>query len=80
MSFYFWFGNLLQSLRRQLKVLRIQTSPIQAICVEQDLAAIGDACEKNGRISEGDYEGNTAKNGNDDVRVNPANNAPPGQN
>jgi hypothetical protein len=48
--------------------------------VESASAAIRDACEKNGRISEGGCEGNTAKNGKDDVRVNPANKAPPGQN
>lgn len=43
-------------------------------------AAIRDACEKNGKISEGGCEGNTDKNGKDDVRLNPANKAPPGQN
>jgi hypothetical protein len=48
--------------------------------VESASAAIRNACEKNGRISEGDCEGNTAKNGKDDVRLNPADKAPPGQN
>jgi hypothetical protein len=43
-------------------------------------AAIRDVCEKNGRISEGSCEGNTAKNGKDDIAVNPANKAPLGQN
>ena len=42
-------------------------------------AAIRDACEKNGRISEGGCTGNTDRNGKDDVRLNPANKAPPGQ-
>ena len=48
--------------------------------IESASAAIRDACEKNGRISDGDCEGNTAKNGKDDVRLNPADKAPPGQN
>ena len=43
-------------------------------------AAIRDACEKNGRISEGECTGNTDRNKKDDVRLNPANKAPPGQN
>jgi hypothetical protein len=43
-------------------------------------AAIRDVCEKNGRTSEGGCTGNTDKNGKDDVAVNPANKAPPGQN
>ena len=42
-------------------------------------AAIRDACEKNGRISEGGCNGNTDKNGKDDVRLNPADKQPPGQ-
>jgi uncharacterized membrane protein len=42
-------------------------------------AAIRDACEKNGNIRDGECNGNTDKNGKDDVRLNPADKAPPGQ-
>jgi hypothetical protein len=35
--------------------------------IESASAAIRDACEKNGRVSDGDCEGNTEKNGKDDV-------------
>lgn len=48
--------------------------------VESASAAIRDVCEKNDRVSEGECTGNTDKNGKDDVAVNPANKAPPGQN
>jgi hypothetical protein len=58
-------------------VLAIVVAPAM---IESASAAIRDACEKNGRISDGDCEGNTAKNGKDDVRLNPADKAPPGQN
>jgi hypothetical protein len=40
---------------------------------------IRDGCVKNNRISEGDCEGNTEKNGKTDARLNPANKLPPGQ-
>jgi uncharacterized membrane protein len=43
-------------------------------------AAIRDACQKNGRTSDGECTGNTDRNGKNDVRLNPANKAPPGQN
>jgi hypothetical protein len=43
-------------------------------------AAIRDACEKNDRISEGECKGNSPTNGKDDVRLNPADKAPAGQN
>jgi hypothetical protein len=42
-------------------------------------AAIRDACEKNDNIRDGECNGNTDKNGKDDVRLNPADKAPPGQ-
>ena len=58
-------------------VLAIVVAPAM---IESASAAIRDACEKNGRTSDGGCEGNTAKNGKDDVRLNPANKAPPGQN
>jgi hypothetical protein len=58
-------------------VLAIVVAPAM---IESASAAIRDACEKNGRISDGDCEGNTEKNGKDDVRLNPADKAPPGQN
>ena len=58
-------------------VLAIVVAPAM---IESASAAIRDACEKNGRVSDGDCEGNTAKNGKEDVRLNPANKAPPGQN
>jgi hypothetical protein len=48
--------------------------------VESASAAIRDVCEKNGKIREGECTGNTDSNGKDDVRVNPANKAPHGQN
>jgi hypothetical protein len=47
--------------------------------IESASAAIRDACEKNGRTSDGECKGNTEKNGKDDVRLNPADKAPPGQ-
>ena len=43
-------------------------------------AAIRDACQKNDRTSDGECTGNTDRNGKDDVRLNPANKAPAGQN
>ena len=58
-------------------VLAIVVAPAM---IESASAAIRDACEKNGRTSDGGCEGNTAKNGKDDVRLNPADKAPPGQN
>ena len=58
-------------------VLAIVVAPAM---IESASAAIRDACEKNGRVSDGDCEGNTEKNGKDDVRLNPADKAPPGQN
>jgi hypothetical protein len=58
-------------------VLAIVVAPAM---IESASAAIRDACQKNGRTSDGDCEGNTAKNGKEDVRLNPANKAPPGQN
>lgn len=48
--------------------------------VESASAAIRDACEKNGRTNDGGCTGNTDKNGKDDVRLNPADKKPPGQN
>lgn len=48
--------------------------------VDSASAAIRDACQKNGRTSDGGCTGNTDKNGKDDVRLNPADKAPPGQN
>lgn len=48
--------------------------------VESASAAIRDACEKNGQTRDGSCKGNTDKNGKDDVRLNPANKKPPGQN
>jgi len=58
-------------------VLAIVVAPA---LIELASAAIRDACIKNDRISEGDCEGNTAKNGKSDVRLDPADKAPPGQN
>jgi hypothetical protein len=48
--------------------------------VESATAAIRDACEKNDNIRDGECKGNTDQNGKDDVRLNPADKAPPGQN
>jgi hypothetical protein len=65
--------------------LAIGVAAVLAVIIAPSLtvsasAAIRDVCEKNGQIKEGECNGNTAKNGKDDERVNNNDFAPPGQN
>jgi hypothetical protein len=51
-----------------------------ALIFETASAAIRDACTKNDRTTDGGCTGNTDQNGKTNVRLNPADQAPPGQN